>query len=87
MGQPLGRDRDPSGLGFVWHWQEIGALGGHSTFGWHPAFTGEVGPPLLPFTAKGKGQKMGWKGAEKEREPGERGRQGEAKPKRWEVTI
>ena len=42
---------------------------------------------MVPSSAEGKGQKMGSEGAGEVWEPTERGRQKEAKPKRWRVTI
>lgn len=61
MEQPLGWDKSPAWVGFLWRWQENGALGERSTLGWHPAPIGEGGDlpfaPLLPSSPKGKEQK------------------------------
>lgn len=63
------------GWGFV-------ALGRKMGFGWaHPAPGGMGNLPFAPLLCQGP--KMGRRGVKS----GERGRQGEAKPKRWEVTI
>lgn len=72
MGQPLGQDKGPSRLGFGGTGRKTGLWVDAAPLGDILLPWGRGSSPLLPSSAKGKGQKMGRKGADEGSEPGER---------------